>query len=177
MTDKRTIQTRNKILRAASQIVVDSGITQLTLENVAERAGISKGGLLYHFGTKEDLIKGMIDRALNHFEDRLNNKLSQNSNWLEAYIQASLERSSVEDQMSSGLLVAVALNPALLEPLQTRYLQWQQKLQDYTNNHEKAFAIRLILDGLWVSNLLNLAPLTEENIHLLGQYVFTLLKE
>ncbi len=40
------------ILDAASRVVLDKGASALTLESVAEQAGISKGGLLYHFPTK-----------------------------------------------------------------------------------------------------------------------------
>jgi AcrR family transcriptional regulator len=38
-----------EILDAASKIVNQRGIFNLTLEAVAEEAGISKGGLLYHY--------------------------------------------------------------------------------------------------------------------------------
>ena len=57
--------TRQKILAAASQIVQCKGVAKLTLEAVAKEAGVSKGGLLYHFSNKA-LIEGMIvrDRGL-----------------------------------------------------------------------------------------------------------------
>ena len=39
------------------------GVAKLTLEAVAKEAGVSKGGLLYHFSNKEALIEGMIVRG------------------------------------------------------------------------------------------------------------------
>ena len=59
--------TRQKILTAASQIVQCKGL-QLTLEAVAKEAGLSKGGLLYHFSNKEALIEGMIVRGVEDYE-------------------------------------------------------------------------------------------------------------
>lgn len=44
MNDKK-----KRLLAAASEIVEEEGVVKLTLEAVAQRAGMSKGGLLYHF--------------------------------------------------------------------------------------------------------------------------------
>ena len=41
-----------------------SGAVHLTLDAVAERAGVSKGGLLYHFPSKESLLQAMVDRNM-----------------------------------------------------------------------------------------------------------------
>lgn len=177
MVDKRTLQTRENILRAASQVTLEDGVGRLTLESVAERAGISKGGLLYHFSTKEALVEGMIEHFLNRFDARLEEKLKQNSTWLEAYINTSLEGDDLEDQMSVSLLAAVVLNPHLLNPLRERYHQWQQKLYAHHQSIEIPLAIRLILDGLWISNLLNLAPPSREEVEQLRHHLLNLIGE
>ena len=48
--------TREKLLQSASQVVVEKGVDALTLAAVAKQAGVSKGGLLYHFPNKNALI-------------------------------------------------------------------------------------------------------------------------
>jgi AcrR family transcriptional regulator len=48
--------------------VVEEGVSGMTLEAVAREAGVSKGGLLYHFPSKEALIGGMIGRLIDRFE-------------------------------------------------------------------------------------------------------------
>ncbi|MCR2379329.1 TetR/AcrR family transcriptional regulator, partial [Salmonella enterica] len=63
--------TRQKILEAASQIVQCKGVAKLTLEAVAKEAGISKGGLLYHFANKEALIEGMILKGTEEYQDAI----------------------------------------------------------------------------------------------------------
>jgi AcrR family transcriptional regulator len=174
MVDIRTLKTQEKILRAASQVTLDDGIGQLTLEAVASKAGISKGGLLYHFNTKEALIEGMIDYHLSRFETRLEEKLAQHHHWLKAYIEASLQGDPVEDQMSVSLLAAVVLNPELLNPLRERYQRWQEKFTAHSQGTIAPTAIRLILDGLWISNLLNLAPLSARQIEALHRYLLAM---
>jgi AcrR family transcriptional regulator len=53
----------DRVLDAAEAVVVRQGIANLTLEAVAAEAGISKGGLLYHFPTKDRLIDALVRRS------------------------------------------------------------------------------------------------------------------
>ena len=52
---------RVKVLRAFASLLVEQGERAATLEAVAERAGVSKGGLLYHFGSKDALADGLTE--------------------------------------------------------------------------------------------------------------------
>lgn len=54
---------RDRIVDAYVDHVVSEGPETVTLEAVAARAGVSKGGLLYHFGSKEALLGGMLERV------------------------------------------------------------------------------------------------------------------
>ena len=53
---------RDAILDAAADLVREKGAAHLTLDAVSARAKVSKGGLLYHFQTKEALLQGMVSR-------------------------------------------------------------------------------------------------------------------
>ena len=55
---------RDGMLAAAEAVVVESGATRLTLDAVAKKAGVSKGGVLYHFPTKDALLEAMIERLV-----------------------------------------------------------------------------------------------------------------
>ena len=52
--------TRHQLLVAASSIVEQEGPSHLTIDAVARVAGVSKGGVLYHFPTKAALIRAMV---------------------------------------------------------------------------------------------------------------------
>ncbi len=47
---------RERLLRCTYQVLAEGGLRQLSLQRVADRAGVSKGILLYYFGTKENLV-------------------------------------------------------------------------------------------------------------------------
>ena len=57
-----------RLLDAAERIVLREGALHLTLDAVAAESGLSKGGLLYHFRSKDDLVRGMIQRLHEEYE-------------------------------------------------------------------------------------------------------------
>ncbi len=58
MEQQRTAsRTQDLIFKACIPILVHKGLTNLTLAAVANEAGLTKGGLQYHFPTKESLVQ------------------------------------------------------------------------------------------------------------------------
>jgi len=53
---------RDRVLDAYETLLIDAGPASATLEAVAAAADVSKGGLLYHFGSKEALAEGLLTR-------------------------------------------------------------------------------------------------------------------
>jgi AcrR family transcriptional regulator len=51
-----------RILDAAENLIIARGVAALTLEAAAREAGVSKGGLLYHFASKEALLEALLGR-------------------------------------------------------------------------------------------------------------------
>jgi AcrR family transcriptional regulator len=95
----------------------------LKIEAVAREAGFRKGGVLYHFPTKESLIEGMITSFLEAFEHDLTRVLEGEKGpgrWLRAYIH-SCQSEEVEVETINGLIAALATNLALLEPMRQHY--------------------------------------------------------
>jgi AcrR family transcriptional regulator len=62
---------KQQILQCSIQIIIDEGMTALTIRRVAEAAGVSTGLVLYHFATKEDLIAESWRLALFQARDRI----------------------------------------------------------------------------------------------------------
>lgn len=53
---------RAQILDAVYRVVGRNGLSNTTIDSIAAEAGISKGGVLYYFANKKDLLTGMVDR-------------------------------------------------------------------------------------------------------------------
>ena len=95
---------RAALLDAAVAVIRRDGARALTLDAVAAEAGVSKGGVLYHFNTKRALIDGLLARWLDDFEARLGGE-----DFAAAYIRAcDLSAAEPEDCASEfGLLAAL----------------------------------------------------------------------
>jgi AcrR family transcriptional regulator len=53
---------REAVLDAFESLLIEEGARAATLDTVAKRAGVSKGGLLYHFPNKEAMISVLLER-------------------------------------------------------------------------------------------------------------------
>jgi len=53
---------RDRVLDAYETLLIEHGPGAATLDGVAAAAGVSKGGLLYHFASKDALVSGLLDR-------------------------------------------------------------------------------------------------------------------
>jgi AcrR family transcriptional regulator len=163
--EKNPKNTRLHILQAADELILTEGVAHLTLEAVAKRAEVSKGGLLYHFATKEDLIKGLVQYLSDAFDAKVAWQLAQEEatapgSWLRAYIKVSAEIDQGAVQYSSAILAALANNPQLLEPIRQCFSAYQHQAEQSGLDPALATIIRLAVDGLWLAEWFDLAPPT-----------------
>lgn len=54
---------RETLLRAAQELVETCGVQAVTMDAVAERAGVGKGTLFRRFGSRQGLMAGVLDRS------------------------------------------------------------------------------------------------------------------
>lgn len=59
--------TRKKIFDAAAQLLKEHGEEYLTIANICDAAGISKGTFFYHFNSKEDLMLYYLQEGFDNF--------------------------------------------------------------------------------------------------------------
>lgn len=52
-----------RVLRAAEQVFAERGFADARLEDIAAHAGIRRSSLLYHFGSKDNLYREVVDHA------------------------------------------------------------------------------------------------------------------
>jgi AcrR family transcriptional regulator len=154
---------REVILDAAELLVLDVGAAHLTFEAVAERAGVSKGGLIYHFPTKGALLAAMVSRLLQRFKAQqaeAAGKLPEGPKRdLAAYVAASFMDTEEIRRISASLLAASANDPKLLDPIREYFREWFANLGACGLRFERAAVISLAVDGLWLLELLQLSPL------------------
>jgi AcrR family transcriptional regulator len=55
---------RDDLLRAAGEVFAEKGFNEASVDEIAERAGYSKGALYWHFATKEDVFFALLDERI-----------------------------------------------------------------------------------------------------------------
>ena len=58
---KKSQETKERIFRAAKDILQKHGYEQLSIKNICEEAGVSNGSFYHHFKTKDDLLSYYIE--------------------------------------------------------------------------------------------------------------------
>ena len=159
---------RERLLDAAERVVAESGATHLTLDAVAKSAGVSKGGLLYHFPTKEALLEGMLAR---HFHDvdtevarRIagRGKKASRADQLRERVSVLLEMHPERPAVGAAMVAASADNPEHMAGCRAEYRKLLDEFAKLPGGFERAALVLLAVQGLLLAELLHLSPYTPE---------------
>ncbi|MDX2040478.1 MAG: TetR/AcrR family transcriptional regulator [Acidobacteriota bacterium] len=69
-------QRRQELIKATYYEVAEKGYSAVTLQDIAKRAGVSKGSTLYYFATKEDLFLGALEWIIGEVHERIHKAIA-----------------------------------------------------------------------------------------------------
>lgn len=84
---------RAQIVAAAIDTIAEVGYAQASMARIAERVGVSKGVIAYHFAGKDDLVKEVVGEVLSKARDYMVPRITAQSTgpgMLRAYIESNL---------------------------------------------------------------------------------------
>lgn len=149
------ITTRDRILNALQRILVDVGSSGVTLEKVAAEAGVSKGGLLYHFKSKSDLYDGLARR--HRLQEEANLARARERGVVEMFLEVSWVESEESAAGLWALLTALRGKGELSEQARADVLfifnGWRDLIHEQVADPVTAEIVRLVGDGLFLSAL------------------------
>lgn len=133
----RAVLCRDRLLDAAATLVPRRGSGELTLDAVAKHAGVSKGGLLYHFPSKDALIQAMIARMVEAFNAEVLAAVAKEpagpGRLTRAIIKVGFDHPKgmiqKDERLRRALLAAVSNKPSLLEPVRANVRKWITELE------------------------------------------------
>ncbi|MDX2139007.1 MAG: TetR/AcrR family transcriptional regulator [Chloroflexota bacterium] len=164
-------QTRQRLLEATVRVIHNQGAAALTLDQVAKEAGVSKGGLLHHFPSKESLIEAFLRHLFHQFEQCVYEYYQKEppaaGRLLRAYIHASYADQPVPLDMAVVLFAQIAQHETLRRMLQEDQQMWHERLVNDGIPAPLATVIRQACDASWTERLLTDAddgPVTRQTI-------------
>ena len=153
---------RETLLDAALAIVRDRGAGRLTIEAVATLAGTTKGGVMYHFAAKDDLLAALVDRARRGAAAELDAATTLAAERgcapLEAYVIVALSPEAPAPEapalVNAGLIGAAAIAPALLDPFRAFQEDRFRRLSADGIPPARVALVLAAMDGIWLSEVL-----------------------
>lgn len=126
---------RQEIVEAAVAIIAEQGFQNLSLSEIEERAGMSRGQLTYYFPTKEDILLGVFDRLLLMMYERIGTpgEKAEASGW--EWVQHLLRRVPATPQggaefhsLQYTFLAQIGYREDFRQRLAALYEEWRGKM-------------------------------------------------
>ncbi len=152
--------TRDRLLDAFSELLVAAGSRGATLDAVAATAGVSKGGLLYHFGTKDALVDGLLERFRRMAGDDARDMRTAPEGATEYYLRTSVIQQG--DPLSCTAVAVLHLaqegDPRAVGAFTDATEEWRAAIEEQVGDHVLSRVVQLVGDGLWAGSSIGVAP-------------------
>ena len=156
--------TRSRLLDAAETLVADRGVVALTLDAVAAAAGVSKGGLLHHFPSKEALLTAIVTRMAEEMRAVFDALYAAEAPGPGRAARAGLvwafhkpaERETRDLRIAAALLAAHAHDPALIDPIRAEHARIRALMADDGLPPARAMLLMTATDGLFLAKVFSL---------------------
>jgi AcrR family transcriptional regulator len=160
---------RQKVLEAADEIACEAGPANLSLDAVALKAGVSKGGLLYHFPSKTKLLEAVVEAHLQAFDNSLTElekrRQGAPNSVIEAYLELfPQEHARKKQPPASAILAALVENPDLMAPVRRYERRFLDRMKENASDPAMALVAFLALHGARHMALLKVDVLRDEEL-------------
>lgn len=161
--------TRESLLEAAKRVMQRDGAGNLTLDAVAKEAGVSKGGLLYHFPSKGDLLRGLVLAGGDHMRRDLEEQtrlMPGPNGFARAFLRFSTfgppdDICKPPSELIWSMLGATANDPSLLTPIRETQAEWVERLAEESIDPDVANLMLIVGRGLWLTEIFGFEAPTE----------------
>ncbi|GKT21606.1 TetR/AcrR family transcriptional regulator [Acidovorax sp. SUPP3334] len=158
---KQPERVRAQLLAVAGDLLVQDGPHAVTLDAVAQRAGVTKGGLQHHFRSKQALLEGLCDQLFDRFDvffaAALEAEPEGPARHARAYLTSSFQASTPDELRTQRAIALLAFTlPSCRE-------RWGAKMRALVAEDgadpaaaDRLFLCRLAADGAWLDQLLDI---------------------
>lgn len=146
-------------------MVVQEGIGGLTIDRVAAEAGMSKGGVFYHFKNKEALVTAMAQKIIAEFEEECESRMAAGATMIEATIEGAFSQDLRQKNRIAALITCCTSEPNFGQRFRAKYTEWVQDLA--VKGGVDAGTARVIatsIDGYYITEMLGVSRMTTGEI-------------
>lgn len=153
---------REKILSAARQIVESRGAGALTFDELVKASGVTRGGITYHYPTKEDLLRSLLESDFAQWEEAeaamTPSDCDPETARLLGFIRTYTSQDESHRRFLCGMLSAATLDPSLMDPCREE-LQERLGHKQWSERDLRLHLLHLAAEGLMWQELLQMFSL------------------
>lgn len=151
---------RERVLDAFEALLIDEGERAATLDATARRAGVSKGGALYHFPSKEALEAALIERLHALVAADVEEMKRSEAGIVDAFIRSSFPADIPHDRalIAVGRLAATGTETATAAFAEVRRA-WRDALRPAVPNENALTLVMLVADGVYFNQILEIGSM------------------
>jgi len=149
-------------------VIAKQGAPHLTLEAVAAEAGISKGGLLYHFPSKDALWQGLLEDFHENFirqcweEFQKDPKPDCPGRIHRAWIRSFMKLDPAQDvDADLSDVAAIITNVQFVKPMKAFWKTWDSILAKDGLPEESSMIVRMSLSGFKMERIMDYVEMTD----------------
>lgn len=159
---KDPTQVRRQLLDQAARLSVQEGLASISLQGVATAAGVTKGGLLHHFPSKQVLVEAMFTDFLSALDRDIDELIAADSDgpgcFSRAYVEAMFRQGDVGVDSSCAVLGIAMLTDPRLRDLWAKWLAARLDRHRATDSAPELEVIRYAADGVWLADFMEVRP-------------------
>lgn len=161
---KEPEKVRRALLDEAARLAVKQGLAAVTVQAVAEAAGVTKGGFMHHFPSKQALVDAVFAELLETLDRDLDARIAADpephGSFTRAYLLSVFEMIPPQSGGHWAALYVSMLADAELRALWARWYEARLDRHRTTDGGVQLAAVRAAADGIWLADLTG-APLAE----------------
>jgi AcrR family transcriptional regulator len=151
----RPPRAREGVLDAFEALLITDGPRAATMDAAAHAAGVSKGGLLYHFASKDALEAALLERMEQLARDDVVDMEAEPEGLVATFVRSSVMTGSPIDRaLIAGTRLAQGGSIAATEALRRVRELWENALRPHTRDEVALQLVLLVGDGLYFNNAL-----------------------
>ncbi|GHC43136.1 TetR/AcrR family transcriptional regulator [Neogemmobacter tilapiae] len=148
---------RRALLDHAARLAVEQGLHAVTVQAVSDAAGVTKGGLMHHFATKQALVDAMFAEHLEALgkvlADQMQADPERRGAFTRAYLRSVFELEPTEKGGPWASVYVAMLSDARLRAMWANWFSGQVQANSVTDSDPVLTIVRLAADGAWLADM------------------------
>jgi AcrR family transcriptional regulator len=153
---KRRPSRKVALLEQACKIIVQEGIQALTIDAVAKASAVTKGGVQYHFRSKDILLEDLMEWIFSQFTSEVETLAANQTGphaWLKAYVRCLTRKPDAGDRVVSAILADFEPDDPRAGIYRRHIKSWRSAALQDGFPKAQAVIIQLAAESLWMERL------------------------